>query len=1784
MAFAFTQDQLSTLTTLQAEAEAGSTPWSTVYDQILSYITTTETNPASGETSVVLLPGVDEAVAIWVTGAEQVNADQGPFAEYIRQYTALQYSIRNPSAPPLPDGQIQAASNTIADRFVGDILNTHLLPDLDQTGRIDAAPAAALIFGGNFSPWAGTVLFTNLGDGTFFNDWVLQLGINDHKQEPGTYDLATIAQASDGLRQPGSAQFELAGAVTLIQLHSIGNGTVTTEEHATNNFFAGTYGVELGSFDIGYDIFSLYPVLFGGRPIIGDYFKYTATYISGQIADDSGLAAIDGQEFVQAGRGDDTIIGAYDIGAKTHTLSVIDGGDGNDTMDYSALSAPISVNFDDVGALGLRVVADKGSDADVHTDDLYQIEHVTLGSAADIVHVPASGVTGTIDIDGSANPDGQPDTLDFSQLDTQLDVSNFNLGSSTFSNGDFTLNFSNFEKVIGTSSDDAFAISDGLAGNLEIDGGAQSSDTGDVLDFSNYSGDLSTLDLTNGILSGTGFTLKFENIEKIVGTANDDEILIPENATVVQVDGGHGDDDITGGAAHAALLGGDGDDFLTAGSGGAVLDGGISATASGDEYVGGPGADIFVIGNGAHGEQGLDSAITIENPGAEDQLVLRLDVTKGFDSDANWTSGIVLNGGIYTDDTDPNFIQAEYSPIAVEPIIGTNSDGAFVSGSTLNFLAPDLGDFVVLYDWQKDTNTLDIKIVAKFGDFDVRVDGFENGDLGLNFTQATAPLAGWFRGSGSDVVIQNSWDTYTAALSGIVSSTQTISLPSPGDPIAGDAAPWTPTAPGADPFFEVANFLPLSEADIDGDHFNPNNGDPAGSSLVSAASPLSDRTLASNVALTPDAAAPNTNGTGSATDVRVAPFAQSHPYALQNEHALVLDLDGNGLGLASINTTTAYVDYEGTGFASHTGWVSPTDGVLVNFDGSDRVTANTILGAVSGNAFADLQALDSNSDGRIDSTDTAAANLRIWTDLDGNGSIGAGEVFTLAEAGVQSIGIQSTASTDVINGNAVAQIGTFATTQSATNTVADVAFAVDKVVTEFLPPDGFAPSEGALALSNLVGYGNVPDLQSAMSQDSALQDQVLQLVLQSPSMSGSQFDSSFETMVQNWAGVSSIDPGADGPLIDARHLALVEAFYGSTFDELYGAGATLDANTAADAEARYHAIVDELKVRFAADAPVIAYTNGVALDSIESSPFLPFALIRFDSVSDTIFADINQIVSALVSLAPADDAAKQSYFDLAGHIIDGLQVDLFNNDAAQLAGAVQGAADQANLAQNWIALLVGGLQENQIDGTTADDVLIGTTDSDIIHGFSGDDVIRGGAGEDVLVGAAGNDILNGGVGADAMAGGAGNDAYFVDNAGDTVTEAADSGVDTVGSSIDFTLAANVEKLTGLGTTGLTLTGNALDNTITGTPGNDVLSGGAGNDTYFVDNAGDVVTEGINSGIDTVRSSVDFTLGANVEKLIGQGSIGLTLNGNELDNTITGTSANDVLNGGDGNDLLNGGTGADAMDGGTGNDNYFVDNVGDTVFEGGGSGIDTVRSSVDFTLGANVETLIGLGTVGLTLTGNELDNTVTGTVGNEAINGGDGNDLLNGSVGADSMAGGSGNDTYFVDNIGDTVTENPNAGIDTVHSSVDFTLGANLEKLVGLGTVGLTLTGNELNNTITGNAGNDMLSGGDGNDRLSGGTGNDIITGGNGNDVLTGGADADVFVFHASFGRDTITDFAAGTGEVIEFHDGVFASAADVLTHATETAGNTVITFDTENSITLQHVALASLSQDDFRVV
>jgi Ca2+-binding RTX toxin-like protein len=314
---------------------------------------------------------------------------------------------------------------------------------------------------------------------------------------------------------------------------------------------------------------------------------------------------------------------------------------------------------------------------------------------------------------------------------------------------------------------------------------------------------------------------------------------------------------------------------------------------------------------------------------------------------------------------------------------------------------------------------------------------------------------------------------------------------------------------------------------------------------------------------------------------------------------------------------------------------------------------------------------------------------------------------------------------------------------------------------------------------------------------------------------------------------------------------------------------------------------------------------------------------------------------------------------------------------------LQGGADLQGYGNDDLAnALYGNTGNNLLNGGTGADVMFGGLGNDVYFVDGGDGVIENANegtdsvfstthyalsanvenlvllgsidlqayGNDLanaLYGNTGNNILNGEGGADIMFGGAGNDAYFVDG-GDGVIENANEGNDTVFSTTHYALPANVENLVLQGSAGLQGYGNSLNNVLYGNIGDNLLNGGAGadvmfggadNDVYFVDDPGDLAFENMSEGTDAVFSTVNYTLTANVENLVLQGSGNLTGAGNGLANQVYGNAGDNALDGGAGTDLLNGGVGHDTLTGGTGNDTF--------VFNSGQTDGDTV---VDFSAG------------------------------------------------------------------------------------------------------------------------------------------------------------------------------------------------------------------------------------------
>ncbi|WP_427156883.1 hypothetical protein ACQFX9_15860 [Aliinostoc sp. HNIBRCY26] len=293
-----------------------------------------------------------------------------------------------------------------------------------------------------------------------------------------------------------------------------------------------------------------------------------------------------------------------------------------------------------------------------------------------------------------------------------------------------------------------------------------------------------------------------------------------------------------------------------------------------------------------------------------------------------------------------------------------------------------------------------------------------------------------------------------------------------------------------------------------------------------------------------------------------------------------------------------------------------------------------------------------------------------------------------------------------------------------------------------------------------------------------------------------------------------------------------------------------------------------------------------------------------------------------------------------------------------------------------------------------------------------------------------------------------------------------------------------------------------------------------NGKLYFDNDGQLWALDLNSDAITGTSASETVNGTDSNDVI------YGLNGNDQ---LLGKAGNDILSGGAGHDTLDGGLGADTLVGGTGNDIYYVDNLGDVIVEEANAGTDLVQAAISWQLGDHLENLVLTGTTSINGTGNSRNNVLTGNSAANVLSGGDGNDwlfglaghdTLNGNNGNDILNGGKGNDIYYVDNLGDVIVEEANAGTDLVQAAISWQLGDHLENLVLTDTTSIDGTGNSRNNVLTGNSAANVLSGGDGNDWLFGLAGHDTLNGNNGNDILNGGKGNDLLI--GGRGNDSLT--------------------------------------------------------------
>lgn len=617
------------------------------------------------------------------------------------------------------------------------------------------------------------------------------------------------------------------------------------------------------------------------------------------------------------------------------------------------------------------------------------------------------------------------------------------------------------------------------------------------------------------------------------------------------------------------------------------------------------------------------------------------------------------------------------------------------------------------------------------------------------------------------------------------------------------------------------------------------------------------------------------------------------------------------------------------------------------------------------------------------------------------------------------------------------------------------------------------------------------------------------------------FDSHLVTSVDGSASFSNIENGFGTQLNDT--------FFAFEFDRTYSGlqtGATADFARVLEGYAGADYFEGDLRDGYfelvsyasAPSAVVVNLAEGWALDGYDSNNSIAGvqsytdSLVDIDGVQGSAFNDL------LIGGGTASGFNGMRFEHFEG---------MAGNDTLDANGSENVRAAYNNSPGAVVVNLATGTASDGWGGT---DTLV---DIRLVRGSNFNDSITGDGNNNLLEGGGGNDTVDGGAGNDFIAYSSASSAIVIDLATGTSSITGGQGTDSW---------VNVEGVRG-GDFNDTMFGDGGDNVFEGQAGSDNINGRVGNDLVRYDRS--IAAVNVNLGLGTAADGFGGTDTLIAIENIRGSTFGDTLTGNNSANVVEGWAGNDTIDGAGGVDLasyanslgavdvnlttgvagddgwgtsdsllrmenvrgsafddaitgsnvanaLDGNAGADTLTGMKGDDSYVVDDARDVVKEKLDQGTDNVVASVSYALTGSVENLALSGGDAISGTGNVLDNQITG---NAADN------LLDGKAGNDTTVGGAGNDTYIVDMSGDVVIENAGEGMDTLKSSVTYTLSANVENLLLIGSAAIDGVGNVQGNVITGNSGINALAGGDGNDTIDGGAGADAIQGGAGQDSI-----------------------------------------------------------------------------------
>lgn len=606
----------------------------------------------------------------------------------------------------------------------------------------------------------------------------------------------------------------------------------------------------------------------------------------------------------------------------------------------------------------------------------------------------------------------------------------------------------------------------------------------------------------NDILEGN------EGDDQLLGDDGEDRIRGGAGNDVIV--GGGDNDDIRGEAGNDTIVGGDGDDVIeggdnfylfasdkdniVAGDGDDIVDGG----ADDDTINGGAGDDIL------WGEDGNDLIA-----GGEDD-----DVIRGHDGNDR----LLGDGGFDT-------------------IYGGNGDDLLVGGAEADTLNGDNGKDTIDAGAGND--------VARGGDDDDTIIGGADDDTVIGEGGSDTLIGG----SGADVLDARTGDSALATDKLYGGNDSDFFITDNGDEIYDLAL--------GDRGVSVAGFL------LRGGKREDDSGPYEGEDGEIYSLNGTTLTVTVNDGFVIDSTIIIYNFRNGAGGINLSTEKTDDKDAKRQASPIVIDLDGDGLELTTLTAGAVYFDLDGNGTAERTSWVRPDDGLLaIDWDQDGLITSGYelfrpdfsredydagIVDPFAFSAFDDLRQLDSNYDGKVDANDERFGELKIWQDANGDAITDTGELKTLTEAGIASIGV-TFARVDQDLGNGIARFDRSRATRSDGRVVeaSDIFFAVsgNDAVGDVTNPD-------VSGLPFMIGQGKVVDLHAAMSRDPLLRDMVSELATLDASQA-SEIISRTMDIVLRWTGADKVRYDSRGGNVNGQWLHALEQLNGRPFVQVGG--------------------------------------------------------------------------------------------------------------------------------------------------------------------------------------------------------------------------------------------------------------------------------------------------------------------------------------------------------------------------------------------------------------------------------------------------------------------------------------------------------------------------------------------------------------------------------------------------------------------------------------------------------